>query len=70
MSSGGVEFQKYLNKIYEALVNMNPKGHIDILKDVAPANREKFIKIGCLFISEGNTNYIFNTEYTQIKRLA
>lgn len=48
---------------------MKPGEAINILKDVAPANREKFIKIGCLFITEGNSDYLFSDDYTVIKRL-
>jgi hypothetical protein len=58
----------YLNTIYKALMDMTPKDEINILNDVAPKNREKFIKIGCLFILEGNSDYYFSEYYTSIKR--
>lgn len=63
-------FRAYLNKIYGALMAMRPKDEISILTEVAPENREKFIKIGCLFITEGNSDYIYSDDYTVIKRLS
>ena len=66
---GSDNFKVYLNKVYVALESMNPMDKINILKDVAPANREKFVKICCLFISEGNTDYVFSEDYTVIKKL-
>lgn len=62
-------FWIYLNRIYKALMTMKPEDEIDLLKEVAPENREKFVKIACLFISEGNADYIYSNDYTKLKRL-
>lgn len=67
--SGSDSFKAYLNLIYGALMSMNPRDEIDVLKEVAPENIAKFVIICCLFISEGNTDYIFSNNYTAIKRL-
>lgn len=63
-------FRVYMDTIYGALMAMRPKDEISILTEVAPENREKFIKIGCLFITEGNSDYIYSDDYTVIKRLS
>lgn len=67
---GADNFRAYLNTIYGALMAMRPKDEISILAEVSPENREKFIKIGCLFITEGNSDYIYSDDYTVIKRLS
>lgn len=63
------EFNTYLNLIYRDLMSLRPESEIRILDDVSPENREKFIKICCLFITEGNTDYTFSDDYTVIKRM-
>lgn len=68
LGSEAEQFKIYLDRIYKALMAMKPKDEIHILKEVAPVNREKFIKTVCLFIAEGNTDYSYSDDYSIIRR--
>ena len=42
-------------------------GSFRIDERVRPENRELFVKIGCMFIQEGHTDYDFNDTFTTIR---
>ncbi len=61
------DFKKYVNEIYEMLLNMKPGDKFPIDRNVKQENIELFIKIVCLFISEGNDNYDFTNDYKVVR---
>lgn len=65
---GATQFREYLHGVYRQLFSLHIGQYFDILKNVRSENYEIFIKICCLFISEGNSNYEFFANYTKIRR--
>ncbi|MDR2949206.1 MAG: hypothetical protein LBV71_08350 [Prevotella sp.] len=63
------EFFIFLNGAYKMLMSLHPGEQIVIEDDVCPENRERFIKVSCMFIMENNPDYEFTNDYTAIKRL-
>lgn len=51
------------------MMRMQPFEVIMIRKDVAPENYDWFIKSCCLFIWDGNTDFIFSNDYAVLKRM-
>lgn len=68
-SEQGEAFLEYQRKVYQALLALSKGQRIDIDRMVRPANREWFVKIGCLFIWDGHTDYEFASDYSHIRRL-
>lgn len=65
---GDAQFRDYLNSVYRQLITLHPGQYFDIVKNVRSENYELFVKICCLFIVEGHSNYEFFGNYTKIKR--
>lgn len=63
---GKEEFFYFLNRVYKRMLQMKTGETYKIANKVQEANRDLFIKIVCLFILEGNQNYIFSEDYTKI----
>lgn len=63
------KFKAYLGLIYRDLSKLPPGSSINLIKDVDPNSIQIFIKIVCLFIAEGNPDYVFSEDYTEIRRL-
>ena len=65
---GKEDFDKFLNQIYGWLMNLKPGQSIDLTSHdkITDRNRDLVIKIGCLFIQEGNIGYQFTNDFTQI----
>lgn len=62
------DFLKFVNNAYKILLRMYPGEIMRIEKDVRPKNRDKFIKVACLFILEGHAEYEFSDDYSMIIR--
>ena len=74
---GKEEFDKYVNRIYELLLNMKPDSFFQLNGNVDPANIDLFIKICCMFIQEHHMSrvektsfYTFNADCTQIRHVS
>ncbi len=67
-SPEGAQFEAYLRDVYLFLMRMNPMDFISVRKDVAPENYCWFIKSCCLFIWDGNTDFIFSNDYAFLRR--
>lgn len=63
---GKEAFDNFLNRVYKRLMKMRIGDIYDLTKKVQEANRDLFIKCVCLFISEGNSHYLFSDDYTTI----
>lgn len=64
---GKEAFQQYVNDVYRLLLTMLPGKPFNIEEKVREENRELFIKIVCMFISEGNGNYGFSDDYKKVR---
>lgn len=62
------EFWKYVDHVYRELIKLRPLESIDVLKQVHPDSRDKFIKICCMFIREDHPDYYFTPDYKTLKR--
>lgn len=67
--SAKAEFFEFLDNAYRILKEMAPGEVLRIEYDVSPENRERLIKVSCLFILETNSDYEFSDDYTVLKRL-
>ena len=65
---GNDQFRKYVNAIYKELMAMKVGQTFAIDTTVKEENRELFIKIVCMFIQEGNSDYEFSSNYKIVKR--
>lgn len=65
---GSETFYKFQNTVYNWLMNLKKGESIDVMQNerITDKNRDLFIKTVCLFISEGNSNYEFNENYTTV----
>lgn len=64
---GAEAFRDYMNRVYAQLLRIPVGGSFRIDERVRPENRELFVKIGCMFIQEGHTDYDFNDTFTIIR---
>lgn len=62
------DFFLFVNKAYDLLLNLEPGDGLIIEQDVDPKNRERFIKVGCMFILE-NPDYEFSSDYRILRRM-
>ena len=65
---GKEAFGAYRDKVYTRLMRMTAGDIIDVQKIVRRENLEVFIKVVCLFISEGNGDYSFSSNFNTVKR--
>lgn len=65
---GKEAFDAFLNRVFGRLMKMRIGDIYDLTKKVQEANRDLFIKCVCLFMSEGNSHYLFSEDYTVIKK--
>lgn len=63
---GNDPFHEYVNNVYRQLLSIKRGTYFDITKHVQKGNYEIFVKIGCMFITEGHPEYEFSTDYTKI----
>lgn len=63
-------FPDYVNFVYEKLNSMAPGESYLVSKRIRPENREKFVKIACMYMSECKEEYyVFGKDCFTIKRL-
>ncbi|MBF0763335.1 MULTISPECIES: hypothetical protein [Parabacteroides] len=65
---GTDHFRDYVNGVYSELMKMRVGGVFSLDNEVREENRELFIKIVCMFILEGNSDYDFSSDYKTIRR--
>lgn len=65
---GKEKLDDFIRIAYGWLMDLDPGQTIDLTSHpkITDRNRDLFIKIGCLFISEGNNGYEFSNDYTKI----
>ena len=66
-SMGKEAFCTYRDKIYSRLMGMKRGDELNIPKIVKRENLELFIKVVCLFISEGGYTYSFSQDFNIIR---
>jgi hypothetical protein len=65
---GAEGFREYRDRVYEMLHAMKPGTVFTIDLYVREYNLDLFIKIVCLFITEGNSCWEFSDDYKNIRR--
>lgn len=65
---GHDQFMDYVNAIYSELINMPIGKTFSLDSNVKEENRELFVKIVCMFILEGHSDYSFSDNYKIVIR--
>ena len=65
---GKEAFCKYVDGVYRFLIEMKQYTFFSIEKNVKTESRDLFIKICCMFIHEGNSEYVMSEQYDKIIR--
>lgn len=65
---GADRFRNYVNGVYSELMKMEVGKTFSLDKEVKEENRELFVKIVCMFIQEGNSDYDFSPDYKTVRR--
>lgn len=61
-------FREYVNNVYSELMKMHVGDRFSLDDNVREENRELFVKIVCMFIQEGNSDYDFSPDYKIVRR--
>ena len=65
---GHGRFMDYVDAIYSELMGMPVGGTFSLESNVREENRELFVKIVCMFILEGHSDYSFSDNYKIVIR--
>ena len=60
-------FETFRIDVYRYFRSM-PLERINIEKEVRPENRRWFVKVGCMWIREGNSDYVFSGDFRFFRR--
>lgn len=58
----------YIDFVYGKLNSLSPGESYSVAERIRPENRQRFVKIACMYMSESN-EYVFGKDYFTIRRL-
>lgn len=64
----GDDFRVYVNEVYKKLLSMKAGEVFSIADKVRVENIDLFVKIVCMFIQEGNSDFVFSDDFKKVKR--
>lgn len=64
----GDDFRIYVNEVYKRLLSMKVGEIFSISEKVKVENIDLFVKIVCMFIQEGNSDFVFSDDFKKVKR--